>query len=166
MIDYEKMYRAVYSRPRLASALRLVDRVAVVFSVVAYGALVALSFLTSVLMGIKVVAASAVPFLLLSLFRRVFSAPRPYEIYDFEAIGIQPPREKKGSSFPSRHVFSAFIIGTFFLSSQPLLGALVLIMGVALGACRVLRGVHFIRDTIAGALIGAISGIIGLFIIT
>ena len=165
MIDYEKMYRAVYSRPRLASALRLLDRAAVVFSVVAYGVLLALSFLSSTLVGIKAIALTAVPFVLLSLFRRVLSLPRPYEVYDFGALGISAPRDKSGSSFPSRHVFSAFIIGTLFLSSQPVLGAIVLLMGVALGACRVLRGIHFIRDTIAGALIGTICGVIGLFIL-
>ncbi len=165
MIDYEKMYRSVYARPRLVLLLRLLDRMAVALSVAAYAALITLSFLSDVVVGIKAVAVSAVPFVLLSFFRRILSAPRPYEVYDFAALGLKPPRGKAGASFPSRHVFSAFLIGTLFLRTAPVLGAVVLLMGVALMACRVLSGVHFIRDCIAGALIGALSGIVGLLIL-
>ena len=35
---------------------------------------------------------------------------------------------------------------------------------VILGAARVLLGIHFIRDVIAGGLIGIVSGIIGLLV--
>src|SRR5699024_2074805 len=45
-------------------------------------------------------------FLLLGLFRKIINAPRPYEIHQFtpslSATSI-------GQSFPSRHVFSAFV---------------------------------------------------------
>ncbi len=165
MIDYEKIYREVYGKGWLVSTLRLVDRVAVVFTVVAYAALVTLSTLSDNMKGVMCIAVSAVPFIILSVFRCVLSAPRPYEIYDFTSLGIEPPRKKSGSSFPSRHVFSSFLIGTLFLTSVPILGAIVLLSGVSLGACRVLRGVHFIRDCIAGAIIGAVCGIIGLIIL-
>ena len=166
MIDYEKMYRAVYKRGGLVSVLRTVDRVAVIFTVVAYAALVTLSFTSDIIKGVVCVAVSAVPFILLSIFRRVLSAPRPYELYDFPSLGIDLPRKKSGSSFPSRHIFSSFLIGTLFLTSVPLLGAIVLLLGVGLGACRVLRGIHFIRDCIAGAVIGVVCGIIGLIILS
>ena len=36
------------------------------------------------------------------------------------------------------------------------------VFGAVLAALRVLLGVHFIRDVVAGALIGVISGVIGL----
>lgn len=165
MIDYEKMYLAVYSRERVVSFLRVLDRVAVAFTIAAYGVLVTLSLFSDIIKGVICVAVSCVPFILLSIFRRVLSAPRPYEVYDFGALGLPTPRGKVGSSFPSRHVFSAFLIGTLLLTSQPVLGAIVLIMGVSLGACRVLRGIHFIRDCIAGAIIGTVCGIIGLIIL-
>ncbi len=54
----------------------------------------------------------AVSFTLLSVFRKAYSAPRPYEVFS-----IQPllKKETVGKSFPSRHVFSAFVIAmTFF----------------------------------------------------
>ena len=42
------------------------------------------------------------------------------------------------------------------------LGIGLLLLGAVLGVMRVLLGVHFIRDVVAGALIGVISGAIGL----
>ena len=36
-------------------------------------------------------------------------------------------------------------------------------MGLALAASRVLLGIHFIRDVLCGALVGVISGLIGIF---
>lgn len=165
MIDYEKMYRAVYSRRGALLALKILDRASVAFCVASYGALVTFCFLSDIMKGVLSVILTAVPFLLLSLFRRYLSAPRPYELIDFEALGAAPPRKKSGSSFPSRHVFCAFLIGVMLLVEWPLLAAPVLLFGVALGACRVLLGIHFIRDCAAGAVIGLVSGAVGLSII-
>ncbi|MCR5581967.1 MAG: phosphatase PAP2 family protein [Pseudobutyrivibrio sp.] len=94
-----------------------------------------------------------VSFILVSLFRKMVSSPRPYEVYDFE------PAIKKdtvGKSFPSRHVFSIFIVAYTLLQTSLLLGIIVLIMGVILAVIRVVGGVHFIKDVVAGAAIATI----------
>lgn len=98
----------------------------------------------------------AVSFLLVSVFRKIYSAPRPYEVLD-----IQPliPKETKGKSFPSRHVFSIFMIGmTFFYIMKPV-GIVVMIFGIAMAYIRVVGGVHFLKDVMAGALLGILCGL-------
>ena len=103
----------------------------------------------------------AVSFVILSVVRGWINAPRPYEKY-----GVKPliPKETKGNSFPSRHVFSAFVIAMTGFYSNPLIGTLILIPGLIIAVCRVLGGVHFPGDVIAGALLGIAAGWIGLFL--
>ena len=166
-VDYEAMYAWTYSKKRLSEWLVVIERAAVILSVVSYVALLVFSSLgTSVYLGLRYFALSAVPFICLSVFRRCFNAPRPAELYDLASLGADASvLSKRGRSFPSRHVFSSFLIGTLLLTSVPILGAIVLAFGVGLGACRVLRGVHFIRDCVCGAIIGALCGIIGIVIL-
>jgi membrane-associated phospholipid phosphatase len=47
----------------------------------------------------------------------------------------------------------------------PILSSVLLILGIALAASRVLLGIHFLRDVIAGAAIGIASGGIGLLVL-
>ena len=104
-----------------------------------------------------------ISFVLVSIFRSWYDAPRPYEI-----PGAEPPPIKKdapGKSFPSRHIFSIFVIAVTFFWVWPVPGILIGIAGVLLAWSRVAGGVHFPRDVIAGALIGVFSGVIGYYLI-
>jgi membrane-associated phospholipid phosphatase len=104
-----------------------------------------------------------ISFVLVSIFRSWYDAPRPYEI-----PGAEPPLIKKdapGKSFPSRHIFSIFVIAVTFFWVWPVPGILIGIAGVLLAWSRVAGGVHFPRDVIAGALIGVFSGVIGYYLI-
>lgn len=105
---------------------------------------------------LRAVLVPAITFLLLSIFRSKVNAKRPYEVLD-----IQPliHKDTKGNSFPSRHVFSVFVIAMTFLWLLPPLGAAFLVIGVLLAACRVIGGVHWPRDVIAGAVVGVVSGL-------
>ena len=90
----------------------------------------------------RFVAVTAISFILVSIVRRFINSERPYTMYDFKPI-IE--KNKKGESMPSRHVFSAFIIGMAFLY-----------IGV-------ISGVHFPKDVIVGALVGILCGVVGFF---
>ena len=87
---------------------------------------------------------------------------RPYEIYGTEPI---IGREKTGDSFPSRHIFSAFIIATTMGYVNIYLGIAIGIIGFAVAILRVVGGVHFISDVAAGMIIGIVSAMIGVSII-
>ena len=99
-----------------------------------------------------------VSFLMLSAYRNIRNEKRPYEVLD-----IQPliPRDRPGKSFPSRHVFSAFVIAMTFLWLKPPLGILFLLTGTGMGLCRVIGGVHWPRDAAAGAAVGIVCGLAG-----
>ena len=103
-----------------------------------------------------------VPFVALSLIRRALDRPRPYEVY-----GLQPliPKDTRGKSFPSRHVFSICVIGASFLYLLPPLGGALLALGLLLAAARVVSGVHFVKDVLAGASAGVLSAVIGFVIV-
>lgn len=104
---------------------------------------------------------AGIPFVILSIFRRLLNRPRPYE-----ALGITPliPREKKGKSFPSRHVFSAFIIAMCWLRELPVFGAVLCVPAAVLALIRVVGGVHYVSDVVAGGVFGIACGLIGFWI--
>lgn len=102
-------------------------------------------------------------FIILSVVRAFINRKRPYELYEC-ASAIH--KDKKGKSFPSRHVFSVFVIATTFLGvGCTLAGAILLFVGVCIAAVRVYCGVHFLSDVIAGAVAGVLSGVIGFWIL-
>lgn len=100
-------------------------------------------------------------FVLLSLWRRWRNQPRPYEVLDIEPI---LHKDSRGNSFPSRHVFSAFVIAMTALWLCPPLGCVLLLCGMLLALCRVIGGVHWPRDVAAGALAGLLAGLLGYWI--
>ncbi|MFR5847382.1 MAG: phosphatase PAP2 family protein [Streptococcus salivarius] len=59
-----------------------------------------------------------------------------------------------GKSFPSRHVFSATVIAMLALTLNPWLGGAMLFLAMALALLRVLGGVHYPSDVLAGYAIG------------
>ena len=161
-MSYEKLYESVYSSENRVRLLRAAGLISLFMTVTAYLFFLGVAFYIGVDMGIKFILITGIPFVLVSILRHIASAPRPYEIFpNFGKYGI---RTRGGDSFPSRHVFSAFVIGVAGMLFSAVIGSIVLVLGVAIGACRVLLGIHFLRDVIAGALIGAASGLIGLWI--
>lgn len=96
-----------------------------------------------------------VTFFLVSLFRSSYGAKRPYEIYDIEPL-IKKETVKK--SFPSRHVFSIYVIGTSLCFFSLPLGIAICAAGLILAVIRVVTAVHFPKDVICGAILGVLSG--------
>ena len=109
----------------------------------------------------KAILVPAVSFVVLSIFRYFYDAPRPYEVFDTPSL-IR--KDTRGKSFPSRHVFSAFVIAvTVFYTCHPL-GIFLGICSLLLAISRVLGGVHFTKDVLAGAVSGILCGML-LFIL-
>ena len=103
-----------------------------------------------------------ISFVLVSAFRYLLNAPRPYEV-----SGKEPIIKRKGSgkSFPSRHTFSVFVIAVTVFYFWPVAGTITGIAGALLASVRVLGGVHYVKDVIAGAAIGIGCGLIGFYLI-
>ena len=158
----EKVLYRVYSSRRVGASLKIISHASVLLSALTFALLLVSSYIREPWLALRICVAAAVPFAVVTVLRRLIDAPRPYELYSFYE---NAPKKKQGSSFPSRHVFSSFIIATLSYILSPWLMAAVALVGVALSVSRVLLGIHFVRDVVAGALIGITSGLIGLVLI-
>ncbi|CBZ49058.1 lipid phosphate phosphohydrolase 2 family protein [Streptococcus gallolyticus subsp. gallolyticus ATCC BAA-2069] len=99
----------------------------------------------------------ALSFVLVSVVRKLLNAPRPYEIWNITPLIL---KNTKGQSMPSRHVFSATIISMAILRLNLILGIFFLILSLVIALCRVLGGVHYPRDVMAGFLVGIVCGLL------
>lgn len=158
----ERILYRVYSSRRVSVALKIISHASVFISVAAFLLLLTASYLEEPMLALKLCVAGAVPFAVVSAVRRLINAPRPYELYSFYKVA---PKGKGGQSFPSRHVFSSFTVAVLSWILSPWLTVAVSLVGVILSVARVLLGIHFVRDVVAGALVGVVSGLIGLSLI-
>lgn len=129
-------------------------------TIIAYVALLVYLFFTDHTKCYPVLIIPGICFGIITVFRNVYSAKRPYEVFDILPL-IE--KETKGKSFPSRHVFSIFMIGmTYWFVCKPI-AILLFVLGVILGLIRVIAGLHYPRDVIAGMLVALIGGGVGLY---
>ena len=105
----------------------------------------------------------ALGFAAVSAYRSCLNAPRPYERCAISPLIV---RDGAGESFPSRHAFSAFAIAASWFAAAVPVALALLAVAALLAVCRVLGGVHFPRDVIAGALVGVAVGGLAAFLAT
>ena len=158
----EKALERVYNAKKISAFLKIASHAAVAVGILSYFCLLYLGYKESLLVLIKMVVFSALPFVLVSLARKIINAKRPYEVYDFY---IEKPKNKSGRSFPSRHVFSSFLIATLAYAFSPIFAFILCGVSIILAVARVLLGIHFISDVVFGALIGIFSGAITVILI-
>lgn len=157
-----EQYRAVIgwfnARPAAKKALRLVSCGAVGLVYLLYLGMLAWLALHRSEQLLPAVIVPAAAFLVGTLVRRVIDRPRPYT-----ALGFAPlfPKDKPGQSMPSRHCFSAAAIaGAAWFVLRPL-GIVLAVLGVLIAVCRVVTGVHYISDVLAGLAFGAAFAVLG-----
>ena len=159
--QYEKITVPLRKHPHSIQVVKTLNKAATILVYFAYPVLLLALALHHDVRLWKVLLTPAISFILVSIFRNSFNAPRPYEVLNIVPI---IHKDTKGKSFPSRHVFSIFVIAmTFYYISMPM-GICLMILGIMLALVRVIGGVHFPKDVIAGAIIGILSGVIGLYL--
>lgn len=159
----EGLLKSVYQKKRLTLALRIVSHTASVLCALLFFLTLIRSALLSPLSALWYALIIGSGYVTVSIARRLINLPRPYEVYDFYSA---PPKDRVGLSFPSRHTFLVFAVATGSLPLFPIASASLFLFGILLAISRVLLGIHFIRDVIAGALLGAVSSLIGLLILS
>lgn len=112
--------------------------------------------------AVRVLLVPLITFIAVTVFRKVCNARRPYEVWDSPPL---IPKDTKGNSFPSRHVFSVYIIAMAVGYVYWPAAIALMIVGVFLAAVRVIARVHFVRDVVAGAVFGIVLGWIGFWVI-
>lgn len=159
---FKKMTESIKKRKGIVFLLNGLDKMITGITFLCYPLLLGYLFMAKDSFLLAAVMVPAVSFVIVTLFRKMYNAKRPYEVYDFEPV-IQ--KNTLGKSFPSRHVFSIFIIAMTFFQVEPDLGVWFMLLGVILGVLRVYGGVHFIKDVTVGAVAGVVAGLIGYYII-
>lgn len=166
MERYERLiglYGRVYSKPSRVKTLKIAGAISVAYVAAVFcSLLLSLVFEKAYVECARLALMAAIPFSLVSLMRHLLDVPRPYEVIAFPPLAAMRGERKAGKSCPSRHVFSAFLIGALALYYSPILGILTLFIGAFVALERVMLGIHFVRDVIVGAVIGVLSGVIGI----
>jgi membrane-associated phospholipid phosphatase len=98
----------------------------------------------------------AAGFVLLTAVRAKINRPRPYETWKIEPL---IHKDTRGCSMPSRHVFSSAVIAMSWMPVSLPAGLFLLAVSAAAALIRVLGGVHYPSDVIAGYLAGIAAGI-------
>lgn len=158
---YEQWAAPLRGRLGVVRALNIVNRGIVVVFYGAFALLLGWACVSDPWRLAPLIGVTAVGFVAVSFFRRRFNAPRPYECC---AIAPLIARDGAGKSFPSRHAFSAFAIAASWFAASAPIAVVLLVAAGALAVCRVLGGVHFPRDVVAGALIGSATGALAAFL--
>ena len=101
---------------------------------------------------------AALSVLLFLCLKRLAGRPRPCQIEPHCWATLLPPDK---FSFPSGHTMTAFAVTTPLALIYADLTAGLLFCAISVAVSRILLGMHFLSDVIAGALIGAGVGYFG-----
>jgi len=160
--QYARWSEPLRAHPAAAAVLIGANKALMLLYYALYPLLLAILLLRGEPLFLRCLLTAGISFCALSLFRKAYNAPRPYE-----ALGITPliRKDTRGKSFPSRHVFSVAVISMCWLAYFPPLGIALLLLVIPMALIRVMGGVHYPKDVIAGAAVGILSGLIGLYLL-
>ena len=145
-IQYETLSQPFRKHTKL---LLLTNKVLTALGYVTYPLLVVYSFLYEKNRCISFILIPATGFILLTFVRKKINKKRPYEALDIQPI-IQ--KDTKGNSMHSRHVFSLSIIALSWFVISPIIGSILILCSILIACIRVIGGVHYSSDVIAGML--------------
>lgn len=159
----EQQYRTVIgwfnARPAAKKALRAVSTGAAAAVYLLYLGLLAWLAWHAMWAPLGVTAVvPAAAFVVGTALRAAINRPRPYTKYGFVPLF---PKDKTGQSMPSRHCFSAAAIAGTAWYVLPPLGAVLVVLGVLIAISRVVTGVHYISDVLAGLAFGSVFAVLG-----
>lgn len=160
--QYRKWTKPFRAHPLLTKGLLLTNQILTIVCYILFPLLIFLQWMDKSGLWWRTLLTAGVSFSLVSLFRKLYNKKRPYEALDIKPL-IQ--KKKAGQSFPSRHVFSVFVIAMCWFYYVPAVGVALFLIGGVMAWIRVIGGVHYPIDVLSGTAIGIISGMIGLFLI-
>jgi undecaprenyl-diphosphatase len=101
------------------------------------------------------ITAEAVAVSLFQLVKKASKRKRPCQLEAHCWAKVLPPDQ---FSFPSGHSMSAFAIVTPLCIFYPELQGVLLVLSLSIAVSRVVLGMHFVSDVVAGSLLGAAIG--------
>ena len=155
---YQAIFDWFRARPAALRALGYAQKISVLGVYLVYGAVLAVTLWQRSGQFWRVLAVPAAVYVLGTLLRAAINRPRPYEALNFTPLF---PKDTKGQSMPSRHCFSAAAIaGAAWYVFQPW-GLALAVLAVVIAVCRVVTGVHYVSDVLAGLAFGTVFSVLG-----
>ncbi len=106
---------------------------------------------------IGVVSAFLGRYVVKTLIVHFYNSPRPFDVLDgVNQIVMQSSME----SFPSGHAIFFFTLSTVLVLYNKRLGVFLFVSSVLISTARVMAGIHWPSDVLAGASLGIITGLI------
>ncbi len=102
--------------------------------------------------GVSAVAAGIAIF---EVLKRLTGRRRPCDIEPHCWAELLPPDR---FSFPSGHSMTAFAVTVTLAAFYPVLLGLLLVCAASVAVSRVLLGMHFVSDVVAGSILGGLVG--------
>lgn len=161
---YVKMTQPFRENPGMAKGIHIANKICTISMYFAYPLLILYLLVTQNENLIRALLVPALAFVALSVFRACVNRPRPYETFELPPV---IPKDTRGKSFPSRHVFAAMMIAMTFLLLSPWqwFGVLLVVVTVLLALVRVVSGVHYPSDVIVGAGFAIVVAIVGYIVL-
>ncbi|MET1255077.1 phosphatase PAP2 family protein [Aliikangiella maris] len=103
------------------------------------------------------IVAYAIELQLYFLLKHKFKRNRPQAFFSTFKARIKPSDQ---FSFPSGHTAAAFVMATQLIIYFPVFGILAICWALSIGLSRVLLGVHFPGDILAGMSLGILSALL------
>jgi len=115
-------------------------------------------------LSIYIITAYLISGITAQVLKRLFNAPRPKEILDKHVYSffIDGVTGSGWDSFPSGHTTSVFALATVLAlyTNNKRWGTCFLLVAILVGYSRIYLGQHFLEDVVAGAVLGAITGLL------
>ena len=106
--------------------------------------------------GVDALATLAISHALVQLVKRGVGRPRPSLGTGWSPLAIEPDR----FSFPSGHAAAAMSIGFIYACAFPAFAMPLIAAATAVGLSRVVLGVHYPGDVVAGQALAVLTGIV------
>lgn len=167
---YKKIANPFRKSQKRIQALKWISRILTGLVYVSYGIILLWEFCHGYQTGGKTgavrevlpyILVPGISFCLVSIVRDRINRKRPYEQWPIEPIIV---KKTKGHSMPSRHVFSTAVIAMCALNLNVVFGILLLITAAAIAVIRVIGGIHYPEDVLAGYGIGVAAGSVLFFL--
>lgn len=104
-------------------------------------------------------AASHLP---VAILKKMYPRRRPYLVLDKIKVTESPLVDH---SFPSGHTTAIFSILVPFIIIKPVLGFVLIPLGLLVGVSRIYLGLHYPSDVLAGMLLGSSAGLLSFLLV-
>jgi undecaprenyl-diphosphatase len=129
-----------------------------IYILIVFAILIPILFRRDFIYSILVFCTGAGAWVFAYIIKNIFMIPRP-----FVTFNLIPLFMETGFSFPSSHVVVISALSVLVWNKNRKLGIIFFVFTLLIGLSRIIIGVHYPVDTIAGLCFGVLAGLIAIW---